>query len=559
MQIRLTTVYFTLLSLNAAAGAQLRLPAIFSDHMVLQAGVPVPVWGMATPGTPVAVAFGSQTLHTTADNAGYWQVRLAQLTASDQPAEMTVLEEPASAPPSSMTIHDVLVGEVWIAGGQSNMAFGLNSMEGREPIIAAASNPQLRLFDVKHNAAPEPLGLHPGQIPGDVLGKWEVSDPKSAAAFSAVAYLCGSELQRTLHRPVGMISSNWGGTPIQTWISREGFASEPAFAKYLDDYARNLTLHKQLAADPANDTKYKEDWRLWRKEVGDKLDANMKIWNAVQAAGKDPGPKPKASRPEPQNPDPTGIPLGGFRPNAPAISWNAMFAPVVPFAMHGALWYQGEANVSHYKEYGPLLSTMVQDWRRAFANSSMDFLVVQLPANGPNDNKRELAHQREAQATILSLPHTGLAITFDVGDPGNVHPASKIDVGHRLALIALGEAYGQKIPYTGPVFQSAKPQGNSMRVTFTNIAGKLTIAQTPWLSVHTVPFPTDKLIGFEIAGDDKVFHAADATIESPSVILTAPGVAKPHYVRYAFDESPRANLYDSAGLPTAPFRNDTDK
>lgn len=548
----------TLFSL--VAKAEIKLPAIFSDHMVMQADAKVPLWGMATPGAKIEAAFAGKQYSTDTDAAGYWMLTLPPAHASATPQTLTFTETTKAGAASTVTVNDVLVGEVWIAGGQSNMAYGLNSMQGKEKYIASAANPQLRLFQVKHNTAAEPIGLRPGMAPGDVDGSWVVSSPESAGNFSAVAYLFGSELQARLQRPVGMISSNWGGTPIQTWMSADAFRSDASLATYVDQMAKATALHRQLAADPANDARYKQDWQQWRKDVGDQYDAEMKAWNAANESGKAPGPRPAMSRPEPRNPDPTGIPLGGYRPNSPAVCWNAMFAPLLPYAVRGALWYQGEANVSHWNEYGKLLRTMVLDWRRQFANPELNFLVVQLPANGANNEVRNLAHLREAQASVLTLPHTGLAVTFDVGDPGNVHPASKVDVAHRLTLIALAQTYGLQVASTGPVFESAKVEGDTMLVSFSHVAGKLVIAQTPWLSVHTVPFPLDHVIGFEIAGEDKKFVPADATLEGKDTVrLKADGVSHPRYVRYAFDESPRANLYDEAGLPTAPFRTDTDR
>jgi sialate O-acetylesterase len=202
---------------------------------------------------------------------------------------------------------------------------------------------------------------------------------------------------------------------------------------------------------------------------------------------------------------------------------------------------------------------MVEDWRKQFNEPEMPFLVVQLPANGKNNPKSDLAHMREAQATVLQLPHTGLAITFDVGNPANVHPANKVDLAHRLTLVARGSVYGEKLDYTGPVMQSAMAEGATMRVRFKGGDGTLKIAQQPWVAADTTPFPTDRLIGFQIAGADKVFHEATAKIAGDSVLLTADGVSSPKYVRYAWDESPRANLYDGAGLPAAPFRTDTDQ
>ena len=546
--------------LFAQTESQIKLPAILSDHMVMQADTTVPVWGLASPHATITASFAGKDHSTKADASGYWTIALPPSPASDLAQTLSITQKTAGGTTTSVTIQDVLVGEVWIAGGQSNMGYGLSAMQGKEKFLATATNPQLRLFTVKHNTAAEPIGLRPGLIPGDVDGKWELSNATTANQFSAVAYLFGAQLQGELHKPVGIISSNWGGTPIQTWMSHDAFASDPAFAKYLDESAEELALHRQLAADPANDARYKADWQLWRKEVGDDYDAAMKAWNAANESGKDAGPRPKMSRPEPKNPDPTGIPLGGYRPGAPSVCWNAMFAPLLPYAMRGALWYQGEANVSQYKEYGPLLRSMVIDWRRKFDRPTLDFLVVQLPANGVNDTKRNLAHMREAQATILTLPHTGLAISFDVGDPGNVHPANKVDVADRLVRIALAKSYGKPVPYSGPIFESAKAEGDSLRITFSHVAGKLVIAQTPWLSIHTVPFPLDRLIGFEIAGEDKVFAPADAQIiGTDQVVLKANGIGHPRYVRYAFDESPRANLYDEAGLPTAPFRTDPDQ
>ena len=539
---------------------QIQLPAIISDHMVIQADSKVPLWGKASAGAVITASFKGKSVVTHADAAGFWRLDLPAIAASDEPQVLTLAERNAAGATSSVMVQDVLVGEVWIAGGQSNMAFGLDSMQGKEKYLAAATNPQLRLFFVRHNTSADPIGMRPGMLPGDVDGKWELSTPKTASAFSAVAYLFATEVQEQIHKPMGVVSSNWGGTPIQTWMSHDAIASDTTFQKYQDESAKAVALHRQLAADPANDAKYKADWQQWRTEVGEAYDAAMKAWNAANESGKEAGPRPTMSRPEPRNPDPTGIPLGGYRPGAPSVSWNAMYAPLLPYAMRGALWYQGEANVSGYREYGPLLRSMVVDWRRQFANPDLDFFVVQLPANGAHDTKRNLAHLREAQASVLTLPHTGLAVTFDVGDPGNVHPASKVDVAHRLALIALAKTYGRSIPYTGPVFKGAKADGDALSVTFGQVAGKLVIAQTPWLSVHTVPFPLDHVIGFEIAGDDKVFAPATATIlGSDTVLLKSESVRHPRYVRYAFDESPRANLYDEAGLPTAPFRTDRDR
>ena len=209
------------------ASAELKLPAIFSDHMVLESGGAVPVWGMSAPGAEISVRFTPQEVHGRADSKGYWRLTLEQLRVSAQPAEMRIAEKGGR----EVVIHDVMVGEVWVGAGQSNMGFGLNAMDGKEKVIARAGNPQLRLFTVKHMTAAEPVGMHPGEVVGDVEGSWEIADPTTAAKFSAVAYLFGEELQGALKRPVGMISDNWGGTPIKTWMSVNAFAGDGSLQK----------------------------------------------------------------------------------------------------------------------------------------------------------------------------------------------------------------------------------------------------------------------------------------------------------------------------------------
>lgn len=540
---------------SASSRAEIKLPAILSDHMVLQSGNQVPIWGMATPGARMRVVFGGQAVSGIADSNGYWSVRLQAMQPSAAGAEMTISEtSPGQAPPTSVTIRDVLVGEVWLAAGQSNMAYPLDAMQGKEKALAAAENPQLHLFTVRHMTAAEPVGLHPGEMVGDLQGSWQVSDAKTAAAFSAVGYLVAAELQRSIRRPVGMISSNWGGTPIKTWMALTALKSQPALSQYVDEYQKALAIHQQQIANPQIDLSYKAADQLWHQEVGDKYDAEMRQWNQVNESGGNPGPRPQPSRPEPQNPDPTGVPLGGYRPQSPGISWNAMFSPLIPYAIKGVLWYQGEANVSGYKEYGLMLRTMVQDWRLHWNEPAMEFLCVQLPANGKNGGARNLAHLREQQASVLTLPYTGLAISYDVGDPGNVHPANKVDIAHRLALIARGQVYGEKLTFTGPMMESAVQDGKTMRVRFTSIGGQLVIGQAPWVAKDAQQLPADRLVGFEIAGESGVFRPAVAAIDGDSVVLSADGVDAPRFVRYAWDESPQANLYDSSGLPAAPFR-----
>ena len=541
----------------ALAYAQLTLPAILGDHMVLQRDMPVPVWGMATPGSRVAVSFAGQTVATQADSGGYWMLRLAPLATNSTTQDMTVTEtDNAGKTISSLEVRDVLVGEVWLAGGQSNMAYGLKAMEGSDAYLAAPTNPQLRLFNVAHATAAEPIGMHQGEKPGDVDAGWALADSRSAASFSAVGYLFAAELQKTLQCPVGIISSNWGGTPIKTWMSMDAFAASPQLAPFIEEYQKALATHQQVLAHPEMESAYQAAEKLWRQQVGDPYDAAMKLWFQAQASGADPGPRPKPERPEPQNPDLTGMPNSETRPQTPSISWNAMFAPIVPYALRGVLWYQGEANVSQYREYGLQLRTMVEDWRRKWAEPNLEFLCVQLPGFGNNEETSDLAHLREQQVSVLQLPHTGLAITWDVGDPGNVHPASKVDVAHRLALIARGQVYHEPVEYSGPTERSVAISGPEVRVSFDHVAACLIIGQAPWIARDDQPIPTNELLGFTLAGADGVFHPATAKIDGDAVVLRAPDVPAPRYVRFAWDNTPRANLYNSAHLPAAPFRTD---
>lgn len=551
----LFAVVVNCLALNGLQ-AQIRMPAILSDHMVLQANMSVPIWGMAMPNGKVTVSFAGQEASAVVDAQGYWRLGLKPMAASEVGRNMILFETTTSGGKNQVQIEDVVVGQVWLAGGQSNMAFPVSSMEGKESVLQRADNAQLRLFHVTHMTAAEPVGLRPGEVSGDLEGKWVLASEKTVASFSAVAYLFGEELQRALHQPVGMISSNWGGTPIKTWMSQTAFTQNPNLHSYIEEYQKALVVHRKLISDPSSDEAYKAAEKLWQQDVGKNLDAENKAWNEKKLNGVDPGPKPKPSRPEPQNPDPTGVPLGGYRPSTPSISWNAMLAPMVPFAVRGALWYQGEANVSGYREYGEMLRAMVSNWRSLWGEPEMEFLCVQLPMNGPNGGKRELAHLREQQASVLQLPHTALAVAFDVGNPNDVHPASKIDIGHRLALIALGKVYGKQVAYTNPTMQSVNREGGKIRVNFTSVNGKLMIGKAPWLAKGAKAIPTDRLEGFELAGSNQKYYPAEAHIEGNSVIVSAQDVPEPVDIRYAFDASPEANLYDEAGMPAAPFRTD---
>ena len=525
----------------ALAGAAVSLPKMFADHMVLQRGVAVPVWGTAAPGEEVTVEFASQKKTTVAAANGYWSVKLDPLKASAAPLELKV---------GPLVIRDVLIGEVWLASGQSNMAFPLSSAHNAAEVLSHAEDEQLRFFTVAKKTAAEPqAGLG---------GKWELTAPDVAKGFSAVAYFFAREIRRTQQCPVGVIHSSWGGTPIKTWISLAGFERDPPLAKPLRQWERAVEQYRAVRADPKLAADYLAELQRWRKEVEPSYNAAMKAYNAAQTNGNSQGRRPIPAWPEPANPDPMGMPSPSRRPQTPSISFNAMIAPLAPYAIRGALWYQGEADGSAGLEYRALLPRLIQDWRHLWG-VNFPFLFVQLPANGSDSS--QVAESgwpwlREAQFLTLETPLTSMAITIDVGDPNNVHPAGKLDVGQRLALLARRDVYREKIAASGPLYRDFKVEGNKVRVRFREVGGGLTPGQAPWRASSVEALPTDRLIGFFIAGKDRKWSEAEAKIEGDNVIVSSAAVEEPLAVRYGWANSPRCNLYNREGLPASPFRTD---
>ncbi len=525
----------------ALAGAAVSLPAMFADHMVLQRGVAVPVWGTAEPGEGVTVEFAGQKKTTVAAANGYWSLKLDPLKASAAPLELKV---------GPLVIRDVLVGEVWLASGQSNMAFPLSSAHNAAEALSQVEDEQLRFFTVARKTAVEPqTGLN---------GKWEKATEGTAKGFSAVAYFFAREIRRTQQCPVAVIHTSWGGTPIETWISLAGLQRDPPLTKTLHQWELALEQYRKVQADAKLAADYAAELRRWRKEVEPAYNQAMKAYNAAQAAGNPAGQRPVPAWPEPANPDPMGMPSPSRRPQTPAISFNAMIAPLAPYAMRGGLWYQGEANGSAGLDYRALFPRLIQDWRHLWG-VDFPFLFVQLPANGKDS--RQVAESgwpwlREAQFLTLEIPRTSMAIAIDVGDPENVHPTDKLDVGQRLALLARRNVYGEKIAASGPLYRDFKVDRDKVRIRFREVGGGLTPGQAPWRAVSVEPLPTDRLIGFFIAGEDRKWFQAEAMIEGDSVMVSSPAVENPVAVRYGWANSPRCNLYNREGVPASPFRTD---
>ena len=546
MLIRLALL--TCLTLAFDADADVKLPALFSDHLVLQRDTAVPVWGWADAGEEVTVEFAAQKKTSKADANGQWRVTLDPMPASDQPRDLLI----SSNHQSQIIRHkcsDVLVGEVWLASGQSNMGFPLSSAHNAEQALAAAGDPLLRFFTVQNGTAAEPQT--------DLRGRWDASTPDTAKSFSAVAYFFARDLRAKLGVPVAILHSSWGGTPAQAWVSMDALRESPPFENHLKAYDAALVKHRDVLAHPEKKDAYRQDLAQWQKEIAPAFNEAMKQWNA----GPKTTPKPVPARPEPANPDPMDIPSPSSRPGTPSVIFNAKIAPLAGYAMRGALWYQGEANASSGLEYRTLLPRLIRDWRKQWSQGDFPFLVVQLAAWDMDKNPAPF-HQwpwlREAQAmTIQTVPNTALAVSMDVGDPKDVHPKGKEPVGQRLALAARKLAYGEKsLVASGPVFRKAQPEGATMRVIFTDIGSGLIIGQAPWRAEGDAQWPQDKLIGFTLAGEDRVWHDAEAKIEGDTVIVSSPAVTKPIAVRYAWANSPRCNLYNRESLPAVPFRSD---
>jgi sialate O-acetylesterase len=645
-----------LLTLPQRARAEVRVPSLIGDNMVLQQGPRARLWGTARPGERVIVRLAGRTARATADARGRWETFLGPLPAGG-PFELTI------AGANTLIFRNVLVGEVWVCSGQSNMEWSLAQAAGGPEDAAQADHPDIRLFTVEKRTAAEPLE--------DVRGRWVVATPEQAAQFSAVGYYFGRELHQRLKVPVGLINTSWGGTPAEAWTSREMLASRPEFAPILERYEKELRNLAQLRqehgaklaewerqyavaadsgnrgegmgyADPSRDA---DGWRkmrlpqLWetagmnldgviwfRREVEvpaawagrdlslslgpiDDFDTTYFNGERVGATGgetpeayrfprryKVPGALVRAGRsviavrvydrmggggfggaagsmslapagadglaldgewdykPETvvaaKRPDYSNYP--GPRPgpenqNNPSVLYNAMLAPLTPYTLRGAIWYQGESNAGRAYQYRTLFPAMIRDWRARWKGGDFPFYFVQLAnwkARKQDSIDSEWAELREAQTmTLHSVPHTGMAVTIDIGDPEDIHPRNKRDVGLRLARWALADTYQQKVVPSGPLYASHAVEGDKIRVRFRHAAG---------LRTRDGGAP----VGFFVAGADRKFFRAEARIEGDAVLVWSQDVARPAAVRYAWADNPEANLHNAEGLPASPFRTD---
>lgn len=488
---------------QSAKAADLKLPAIFGDNMVLQRGVACPVWGTANAGEKVTVSFLGQKKEATANADGKWMAKLDSLTAGG-PYELTI------AGGSTITLKNVMVGEVWVCSGQSNMEWPLKAARDGMKAAEESHNPMIRLFTVVKNNNIKPAS--------DVKGNWAECDSDVAKDFSAVGYYFGRELQKELNVPIGLIHTSWGGTPIEVWLSRRAMSADADMKQYIDNYDKRSAQYEAALSE------YNAQVTAAKKAAAEKPEATDK---------KDEKPAPKP----PQGP--------GLAPN---VLYNNMIAPLLPYAIGGTIWYQGESNAGQAYLYRKQMPAMIKQWREDFACGEFPFLMVQL-ANFMDRNTEPTdtpwAELREAQTmTARSTPKTGMAVIIDIGEAKDIHPKNKEDVGKRLALAAEAIGYGRKIVYSGPLYDSMKAEGNQVRLTFNHVGGGL-IAQG-----------SEALKGFAVAGADKKFVWADAKIESDTIVVSSSAVAQPVAVRYAWADNPECNLYNKEGLPASPFRTD---
>lgn len=653
-----TALYLSLAFPAAMAVAEVKMPAIFSEHAVLQRSARVPVWGKAEAGRAITVSLGSTVARTVADDKGRWQTTLDLSRSAAGPFDLVVQGE------TTVTIPDVVVGEVWIASGQSNMEWTLANTPEAGKELAAPTNSLLRLFVITKAEAAIPIKGY--------QGKWVVAGPDTIASFSAVGYYFGKFLQEGIRAPVGMILSAWGGTPIETWTSKEALLSDPEIAggveKREDDlqtYSRRIREYLLAMSDwqdanqrkdqPTEAVPDNDGWQpatipgklgdagaVWLRRMVDitpeqatrpllisinegTTGIEQVFWNGrlIGSSSLEQATKSRAAR---RYTVPTSALAPGesalairfahpaselsvssitvgkpaipgewmkkvehqflalsaearaAMPAAPGvepISWqasshlfNAMIYPLIPYAIQGVIWYQGENNIERAYQYRKALPLMIADWRTRWGQGDFAFYICQLankndkPA-APGDSS--WAELREAQSLTLSVPNTGEAVLIDLGDSVNIHPRNKKDVGARLSALALAGTYGQKIVSSGPAYQSMKVDGDKIRLTFSGTGGGLVAKPLPetysvdsetGARAPTVRNSSSELEGFAICGEDRKWIWADARIDGGEVVVSSPQVPSPVAVRYAWSSNPTCNLYNAGGFPASPFRTD---
>ena len=492
----LSVIFF---ACSAVLPAQVTLPKILSSHMVMQRDLPVHVWGMASPGQSVTVAFRGESRLVNADQLGHWNAYLKPGPAGG-PFTLTVTPGPASNQASNqgaITREDIMVGDVWVASGQSNMEFPLNRSSTAAQDLPNAANPQIRLLMIRKRTADYAMW------DADTDG-WTPSTPETAKEFSAVAYYFARDIAARQHVTIGLIDATWGGTVGESWVRLTALGEDASLAPIFASRGRMTDDAADADAEQADEKKQLEE---------------------AKAAGK----------PAPQFP--WHPPLMSW---GPGLLWNGMIAPLTPLPIRGALWYQGESNsaLARVHSYDRVMSTLIGDWRRQWGIGDFPFLYVQI-SNFKSTPREDWAELREQQVRTLAMRNTAMAVTIDIGNPDDVHPTNKLDVGLRLARAARVLTYGESIEFSGPMFRQATTEAGSIRAWFDHAKGLNAKGGT--------------ITGFEVAGRDGKYVPASATIDGATVVVSSPDVPAPVYVRYGWANSPQCNLFNGEDLPASPF------
>ena len=486
---------------------------LLQDHAVIQAGVPLPIAGTAGPGQEVAVSLRARRVAARADEAGRWQLVLPALPAGG-PETMTIAA-PAGA---SLTLRDLMIGEVWLCAGQSNMAFPLREADGAEEAIRQADRPELGLITAPRRVATEPRrDLEQGC-------SWRASGPESAAAFSALGYFFGARLNAELKTPVGLIMAAIGDTPAEAWLARKALESDPDYAPILDRARRALEVY------PDPEKTYARAFAEWDR--------------AADLAEREGRPIPGAHP----------VLIGPGHPWTPGGLFNGMIAPLLAHPIRGVAWCQGEAAPERAFQYRKLFRLLIRTWRAAWQLGDFPFLFVQAAAFGPRreqPGEHSWAELREAQQMGLREPNTAMVVALDCGDARAIHPRKKQPVGERLALAAQARVYGRDLAWSGPLFREMKIEGRQVRLLFDHAAqGLRTSDGRPPRGFALSPGAADFTRG------DRGFRWAEGRIAGPEVVVESAGVPRPMAARYAWAQNPDCNLVNSAGLPAVPFRTD---
>lgn len=496
------------MSFTSLAAADVKLPALFSDHAVLQRDIPAPVWGWADPGEEVKVSIAGQSHTAKAGDDGRWEVKLEPLQVGEP---LTLVVEGKNR----VEAKDILAGEVWICSGQSNMEWAVQNSRDADIELAAANHPNIRLITVATPGVQEPLK--------DFDGQWQKCSPGTVKDFSAVGYFFARDLQQIENVPVGLIDNAWGGSACEAWIRRDLMENEPLFKPMIAEWDRRAAAYDEAKAKA-------------------EYEKNLAGWEARAKQARDEG------RPEPPGRPWWSNPMTGQ--HRPANLYNGRVCPVMPYAIRGVIWYQGETNGGRGFQYRQMFPLMIQSWRDAWGQGDFAFYWVQLAdfmREQPQPGSSAWAELREAQTlTQDRLPNTGQAVIIDSGEANDIHPRDKQTVGRRLARLALAKTYGKPLAGSSPRYASVRTDGNSIIVKFRDVNGKL------------VTKDGKPVEGFAIAGADRNWMPAQAEIISDNEVrVRSDQVGQPVAVRYAWADNPVCNLFDSTGLPVTPFRTDS--